>query len=140
VLVGSAVQKAASVEALCDLLAANIASPRERQDFLREARRDCGVHAFGAPTRSASRTEETSGGTDARGAGSAGPPPAPAIPPATVELAHAELARLIGPIARVQVKHALATATGPAELGDALAAHIERPQDRAAFLKHRPRR
>jgi eukaryotic-like serine/threonine-protein kinase len=140
VLVGSAIQKAASVEALCELLAANIASPRERQEFLREARRDCGVHTFDAPTRSVPRDGSTSGGMDTQGAGPAGPPPAPAIPPAIIELAHAELARLIGPIARMLVKRALVTASDPAELWDALAAHIERPNDRAAFPKHRPRR
>ena len=140
VLVGSAIQKAASVEALCELLAANIASPRERQEFLREARRDCGVHTFDAPTRSVPRDGSTSGGMDTQGASPAGPPPAPAIPPAIIELAHAELARLIRPIARMLVKRALVTASDPAELWDALAAHIERPNDRAAFLKHRPRR
>ncbi|MBV8613511.1 MAG: serine/threonine protein kinase [Acetobacteraceae bacterium] len=139
VLLGSAVQRAASVEALCELLAANIASPQERQDFLRGARRDCGAQIFDAPTQGARRTGTVGGGTDARGHGPAGPSPAPAIPPATVELAHAELARLIGPIARVLVKRALATAATPAELWDALAAHIERPSDRAAFLKRRPR-
>ena len=139
VLLSSAVQRAPSVEALCELLAANIASPQERQDFLRGARRDCGAHALQTQTW---RTEATGGGTAARDAGPAGtlPAPAPAIPPATVELAHAELARLIGPIARVLVKRALATAATPAELWDALATHIERPSDRAAFLIHRPRR
>jgi eukaryotic-like serine/threonine-protein kinase len=140
VLVGNAVRKAASIEALCDLLAANIGSPQERQDFLREARRECGSYVLRTQTPHLSRTSGTSDGTVPNGSDPAASMPAPpAIPRAAIDLAHAELTRLIGPIARVLVKRALGTSTNSAELWAALAEHIERPSDRSAFLKCQPR-
>jgi hypothetical protein len=141
VLVGSAVRKATSVEALCELLAANIGSPQERQDFLREARRECGAFASRTQTWRVSRTDGTTGRTAPSGGDPAGSMHAssPAIPLAAIELAHTELTRLVGPIARVLVKRALTSCANSAELWTELAKHIERPSDRAAFLRLQPR-
>ncbi len=141
VLVGSAVNKAASVDALCELLAANIGSLQERQEFLREARRECGAHAARTQVQRVSRTDGTIGRTAPGGADPAESMPArrPAIPLAAIDLAQAELTRLIGPIARVLVKRALGSCNSSAELWAMLAKDIERPSDRTAFLKLQPR-
>ena len=48
------------------------------------------------------------------------------------------LTRAIGPIARLHVKHALARAESEAALWERLASHIERQEDRQAFLRQRP--
>lgn len=137
VLVGSAVRRAGSVEALCELLAERIDSPEERRDFLREARRECRAHAAGTQTRASAAITGGSGSMILDGAGFA--PPPTAIPPATVALAVSELARVVGPIARVLVKRALPASASAAELWAALAEHIEQPAERAAFLRRRPR-
>jgi hypothetical protein len=50
-----------------------------------------------------------------------------------------ELARYIGPVADVVVKRAARRCATPAELYDALALEIEKPADRAAFLRLRGR-
>jgi hypothetical protein len=56
---------------------------------------------------------------------------------AEIECVQRELARHIGPIAKVLVKRALATAQTPQQLWDALATHIEHPGDRESFLRNR---
>ena len=60
---------------------------------------------------------------------------------AQAEAARAEqaLAEHVGPIARVLVKRALKGAQSPAELWQILAGHIDRPAERAAFLRQAPR-
>jgi tRNA A-37 threonylcarbamoyl transferase component Bud32 len=130
VLVGSAVRRAASVEALCELLAERIDSPEERREFLREAQREC--RAAGTQTRAPPAAAGSMSGT-----GSA--PPPTAIAPAAVAHATAELTRVIGPIARVRVQRALSFCATAAELWAALAEHIEPPAERAAFLRRQPR-
>jgi serine/threonine-protein kinase len=61
------------------------------------------------------------------------------VTPAETERAERALAGYLGPIAKVLVKRALRTALTPAALWDALATHIEREADRAAFLRQRGR-
>jgi serine/threonine-protein kinase len=136
VLVGSAARQAQSVEALCERLAENIKSPEERQDFLREARRECGAQVAATPTQPP--PANTGGGSAAPGgAGSAAAQAA--LSPAIVELAVSELARVIGPIARMLVKRALPSCATAAELWARLAEHIEQPAERAAFMRRQPR-
>ena len=45
-----------------------------------------------------------------------------------------DLTFYIGPIAKVLVKRAAASATSTAELREALAQHLEQPAERATFL------
>ncbi len=61
----------------------------------------------------------------------------PAIPPDRAEQVQHDLARFLGPIARVLVKRAIGSAGSVQELREKLAAHIESPGDRATFLKGR---
>lgn len=133
-LVGSAVRKAASLDALCALLAEHIEKADERQNFLREVRRDAGGHVSSAhapPRVDTAAVDPTTSRLLPAG-------PASAISQRSVEFAQAELSRLIGPIARVLVKRARATCSTPAELWATLAEHIERPEDRAAFMRLQP--
>ena len=59
------------------------------------------------------------------------------ILPEEAERAERALAAYLGPIARVLVKRALQSTGTPAALWDRLSTHIERPPDRAAFLRQR---
>ena len=59
------------------------------------------------------------------------------IAPEDMERAERELLRYIGPIARILVKRALASANSAEELWQLLATHIERDADRKAFLAGR---
>ncbi|HZU89294.1 MAG TPA: adenylate/guanylate cyclase domain-containing protein [Stellaceae bacterium] len=119
-LVASAAREARSVAQLCELLAERIERPEERRDFLRAVRREGGVPAA-AP------------------APAAGSVPAPSVlPPATVELALTELARVIGPLAHVLAARELPLCASAAELWARLAEHIEEPAERAAFLRRQP--
>jgi TolB-like protein len=133
VLAEDAARKAQSVEELCELLAERIDSPEERRDFLREVQQECGAQAAATPPPA------TAGGNGFAPSDSAGSAPSPtAIPPATVELALTELARILGPIARVLVERDLPACTNTAELWARLAEHIEQPAERAAFLRRQP--
>ena len=61
------------------------------------------------------------------------------IPAADAASAQRELAFFLGPIASVLVRRTAQKVATTHELWDALAAHIERAPDRAAFLRKRPR-
>ncbi len=136
VLVSGAVRNAANPDAFCELLAKNIENPNERQDFLRDARREVGSAVSSTRIPQPSRVDAAAGAPSAGRSQPANPPSA--ITQRSVELAQAELSHLIGPIARVLVKRALASSRTPAELWSTLAEHIERPEDRAAFLRRQP--
>ena len=56
-----------------------------------------------------------------------------------IDRAERALTRAIGPIAKLLVKRALPGAGSEAALWEKLAGHIDRPADRDAFLKQRPR-
>ena len=131
VLVSSAARTAPTLEALCQTLSRNIASPAARERFMAEAL----------------------AGTGRGGGGSAVGPrstvPAPALAGSTgavsklderdIEQARQELARYLGPIAKVLVRREAVTAQSVAALWERLADRIERPADRTAFLSRRPR-
>ncbi len=118
-LVRSAIQRSGSVEALCDSLAGNIQQPGDRDRFRADAlarlRRGLAMSAAGLPA-------------------------APVIPAEELEQAQKQLTRYLGPIARVLVKRAAAGAASPAELWQQLSLHIEREDDRRAFLSQRGNR
>ena len=57
------------------------------------------------------------------------------IAPAVAQRAELELTRFLGPIARILVKRALATARSPDDLWRTLANHIERADDRQKFMQ-----
>jgi serine/threonine protein kinase len=120
-LVQSAVRRADSVEGLCDILARSIEQPKERALFLNET---VGMLRT-QPGMAAARTTTIAPGSN------------PAIPPDEVELVQRDLARFLGPIAKVLVKRALGQAGSGQDLRDKLAAHIENAADRARFLKGR---
>jgi serine/threonine-protein kinase len=132
VLVGSAIRKAASFEALCDLLAANIEKPEERQNFLRGAKKE-----FSSTVSSTNSPPPAS--TAAASLNQSLPTTPSAISQQAVQLAQAELSRIIGPIARLLVKRALTTCGTPAELWTTLAGHIDNPEERSAFMRRQPR-
>ncbi len=117
-LVTTAARKAPDFDALCDLLASNISADDDRRAFLRDVRQqhDSALRSSPARPRAGAST----------------------ISDETIELAQAELTRVIGPIARVLVKRAAASCASPAELWQALARHIDHEAERAAFLRLRP--
>jgi serine/threonine-protein kinase len=107
-LVQSAARQAHSLEELHDILAQGIERPELRTRFRNE---------IGSTV-------------------TAGRPAAP-IAPALAHQGERELVTYLGPIARVLVRRALATATSPDEFWQRLASHIERDADRQAFLRKR---
>ncbi len=131
VLVSSAARTAPSLEALCQTLAHNISSPTARERFMADALAGTG----------------RGGGTSSPQARPPPPAPAPggfgsttsALDERDTEQARQELARYLGPIAKVLVRREAASARSVAALWDRLATHIERPADRTAFLARRPR-
>jgi serine/threonine-protein kinase len=136
VLVSGAVRSAPNAEALCELLAKSIENPDERQKFLREARKEFGSATSSSRIPQPSRVDPA--GVTPTAGRTLAPNPSAAISQSSIELAQIELSRLIGPIARVLVKRALVSSSTPAELWTTLAEHIERPEDRAAFLRRQP--
>jgi eukaryotic-like serine/threonine-protein kinase len=116
VLVQSAVRGCDTIEALCERLASNVAEPVERNRFRAEIM---------------TRLQR---GTGATGAASVVAPAA--LPPIELERAQRELTRYLGPIARVLVKRAASEAQSVPDLWQRLASHIEREDERRAFLRH----
>jgi eukaryotic-like serine/threonine-protein kinase len=119
VLVQSAVRDSDTIEALCERLASNVAEPVERNRFRTEimARLQRGTAATGTT-------------------GTANLATPAALPPVELERAQRELTRYLGPIARVLVKRAASEAQSVPDLWQRLAGHIEREDERRAFLRH----
>jgi eukaryotic-like serine/threonine-protein kinase len=120
-LIRAAIQRSGTVEALCDSLAGNIEQPNDRDRFRAEAltrlRRGLTMSGTGAPTATAS-----------------------VIPTGELEHVQKELTHYLGPIARVLVKRAAIGSGSVAELWRQLSLHIEREDDRRAFLSRRGNR
>jgi serine/threonine-protein kinase len=114
-MVQSAARRAPSLEALRDMVARDIGTATQREAFLRGM----------AMTKSGVTPAPSVGATQVLSA-------------AVVEAGQKELTRLIGPIASVVVRRAAAKAWSASEFWDALAAHIDAPAERAAFLKAKP--
>jgi serine/threonine-protein kinase len=115
-LVRDAIRRSGSVEALCNSLAGNIEQPGDRDRFRADA------------------LARLRRGLTMSGVGSSA---TPTIPPDELEHAHQQLTHSLGPIARGLVKRAAAGAGSPAELWQRLSLHIEREDERRAFLSRR---
>ena len=115
-LVDTASRRANTVESLCETLARSIERPQERAAFLNDALGVARSQLGGSGTRIGSGINS-------------------AIPADQVERVQRDLTKVVGPIARVLVKRALGSAASAQALREALAGHIEKPADRAAFLK-----
>jgi class 3 adenylate cyclase len=120
-LVRTAVERAASGEEVCRYLAAFVPGEAERERFLRACQADLSARAAIAPS------------------GEAAAAPAAEWDPAVLERAARDLAVHIGPLARVIVQRASATARGIGELYEALAAEISSPRERERFRRSAPR-
>ena len=90
------------------------------------------------PSPRASRPDAAARATQHPAAATGETAPGVAITAAQIERVERALTRALGPIAKVLVKRALPDAASEAALWDRLAAHIERPADREAFLRQRP--
>lgn len=130
-LVGNAARTAASLDALCESLASRIASAPDREAFRTAALEDCRAPVTETRLGSLS-TPSLSTPSLSRLATSA-------VTPEEALRAQTELTRHIGPIARVLVKRTLERAGSVPEFWSMLAQHVERPQDRAAFLASQTR-
>jgi eukaryotic-like serine/threonine-protein kinase len=121
-LLRDALKQARSADELCRIAAGNIEQSRSRSRFLTDA---AAILDNGTGLSRAGAAQDVS------------------LPPVSINaeaLARVErdLARFLGPIARVLVSQALPGAASPHALRQALARHIERPDDRAAFLDENP--
>jgi serine/threonine-protein kinase len=127
-LVRNASRQCNSIDTLCEAVASNIVQPAERKQFL-DGVLGTGVQRTGTTaSRSGSQREAATGSRAMQPEN---------ISAEQIERAERALTRLIGPIARLLVKRALANVGSETELWDRLATHIDRAADREAFLKQR---
>ena len=115
-LVQNAARTSDDMDSLCASLAANIEGEQARASFARDVRAKLGA---GRTETGISRPGNTV--TDAE--------------LATIQL---ELARYVGPVAKVLIRRAQSQTASAAAVWDAVAASIENAADRAAFLKRQP--
>ena len=156
-LVRDAARRTGSADALIEAVSQHIPQVAERERFLAEAldptrsrvrQTSTWNHAENTGTRSSQvNTGARSRASDpqARPTGPAGVAAASGPPPSgsgvsgeQVERAERALTQVLGPIAKLLVRRALPDCASDATLWERLAAHIERPGDRAAFLRQRP--
>jgi len=146
-LIRDSLKNAKSVEALCDALSSRIERADERVQFL--------TAALGTAREStASRGSQRSGGagaaegasrcSKATGKGAvlakdSGPADSAPLTETEIERARRALAESVGPIARVLVNRALRKARTNVQLWSLLAANIDSPTERSAFLDRRLR-
>ncbi len=119
-LVRTAVRKTDTLEGLFAALAEGIERPNDRNIFVQDIRR---------------QIARTGTGTVMRAAVAQGS----AILPGELERLQTVLARYVGPIARVLIKRAAASAASAPALWQALSAHIDDADARAAFLREAPK-
>jgi serine/threonine protein kinase len=129
-LVRNALRDADSVEGLCERLASSIEQPPERESFLKD------VHAQLLGTASVSQSRRTLVGTSGLSMTSDVANEAP-LTAGDIDKVQQDLARYIGPIAKVLIKRAAPTANSVDDLRGKLAQHLEQAADRAAFLAGR---
>ena len=128
-----AASRARTEEELGQLAGAAIADESLRARFLRGLASD---RAGRSMTSAAAAAAASSASSAAAGSSL---PVAGSLSDAEVQQVERELTRLVGPIARVLVRRAAPGVAGVGALREALASHIERPEDRSAFLLGRPR-
>ena len=119
VVLKSALRPGATIEALCNSLAANIPEPKERERFRVETLSEL------------QRATMTQSGTDQA-------PATNAFSAMELERVEKELAQYLGPIARVLVRRAAAQAHSTRELWYLVSRHIERDNERSNFLRRLP--
>lgn len=133
VLVREAAANTSEIDEMCRQLAARIPAEREATEFLRRSRsRAASVGSGGS--RSGSRTGGSLGGT----AGSSRPGPSvssAACDPSLEASALHHLTPILGPIARVLVRRAMAAGGDRAAVLDRLADEIPTEAERRAFLQ-----
>lgn len=123
-LVRSEARQASSVEELVETLARRIGKPEDRARFLSRA-------LSGELTMLGSRTtQRDAAGTQER---------PPLLPVEALDAAQRALVRYVGPIAKLLVRRAAAQAQTERELWQRLAAHIEAPAEREAFMRGAPK-
>lgn len=122
VLVHTVAGRASSATDLCSELALSVPDEADRERFRRE------VAPLVRP-RPPALTSSSLGDSGGRGV---------VLPEQDLERAQAVLTEFVGPIARVLVRRAAASAPTVEALWQALSNHIESPAERAAFLKRRP--
>jgi eukaryotic-like serine/threonine-protein kinase len=121
VVLKSALRPGATIEALCNSLAANIPEPKERERFRAET---------------LSELQRASATMTQSGTGQA--PAANTFSAMELERVEKELAQYLGPIARVLVRRAAAQAHSTRELWHLVSHHIERDDERSNFLRRLP--
>ncbi len=128
-LVQNAARRAGSLDELCDTLGRLIERPEQRARFRQEILAGQGM----MPTLATAATTApaTSASTTAAASARAG------ITPEEVRRAEQELARHMGPIAKILVKRALGNAVSAEAFWQLLATHIPAEADRRAFLRRR---
>jgi len=114
-MVRNAARDADNAETLCERLAKDIGEPGERERFLSDVRARL------------QRAGDTQGSLSQ-------PAPTPALAEAEIEKVQQDLARYLGPIAKVLVRRAATSAVSTAALRQAVAQHLELPAERSAFL------
>ncbi|QQS13613.1 MAG: serine/threonine protein kinase [Rhodospirillales bacterium] len=129
-IVRTASGRATSFEQLCRSVSDSIEQPESRAAFLREMFDPMRASVVAASAASIVRMPSAV----------ATPSAAVAVAQAELDLAQRDLARSIGPIAKVLVRREVAAAADAEDLWRRLAGHIERPADRAAFLRVRKAR
>lgn len=115
VILKSAAQPGTTLEKLCELLAANIPTPQERERFRIETLAELQCVA----TAQAGAAQDAVAG----------------ISPAELVRVEKELTRYLGPIARVLVRREAKEASAVPELWQRLSCHIERSDERGNFLR-----
>jgi eukaryotic-like serine/threonine-protein kinase len=133
-LVARAARSNTPLPELCRELAAQIPTPREREDFLRNVAREL-TPPSPVPGQAATIATPAVSGDGQRGLRT----PVPALDPAITRAAKQKLATVLGPIAGILVDKAARTARSPRELYEALAAQIPTESERQTFLKSAPR-
>jgi eukaryotic-like serine/threonine-protein kinase len=119
-LVQNAIRQTDDIESLCASLASNIEHPSDRDAFCRE------VLQQRQPSMQIPASSMQLPGSV--------PLPAPALRDEDLQRVQHELARFVGPVARVLVKREAAGAATTGELWQRLALHIDNQSDRRAFL------
>jgi eukaryotic-like serine/threonine-protein kinase len=147
VLVKNAAEKTSNVVELYETLSRKIPNDLDRSQFMKKAWREqggsSGLRSRGGGTGFA--TGASSGMTAGMipgmtpGTGSFGGSSSSRLSPEVIEAAQTALTFHVGPIAKVLVKKAASQAASTEDLYNRLATHITRDEDRATFLRTRPR-
>ena len=117
-MVRNEAREAGDAETLCDHLALHIDSPGERERFLKDVRGRL------------QRSGDTLGSLNRSSPGAV-------LSEAEIEKVQQDLARYLGPIAKVLVRRAAANAASTTALREAVAQHLELPDERSTFLAGR---